>query len=341
MAHIAPYPGGRFRAVIRKAGFKVRSGIFPTRKAAENWARDIERDIDRRQYKDPKHFAKDTIGALFEKFRDEVSPKRKGHRWEVVRINAMVRDAEFMKRRVPELQAKDLREWRDARLSKISPQSVNREMNLLSKVFTHAIKEWDYPWKVNPMREVGRPAGAAGKPRNRRWSDTEIETILAAAKYDPDKVPVKGMDYVPWGLLLIIETAMRPNEFCSALVRDAQLERRCLVLHDSKNGDARNVPLSTKAVKIVATLVKGKKPDDTLFPISSQTLGNYYRELRKTAGLADADLRFYDGKHEAISRMAPKFRDAVELSKVTGHRDLKSLSVYYNPTVDELADKLG
>lgn len=345
MAHIAPYPpakpDGRYRAVVRKAGFKTRSEIFPSRKAAEMWARGLEREMDLRHYKDPSKFAKDTIGALFEKYRDEVVPHRKGQRWEKVRINAFLRDADFVKRRTLELTPRDLREWRDARLDRVSPPSVNREMNLISGIFTHAIKEWDYPWAVNPMHEVGRPAGGSGKPRNRRWSDAEIDAILTAAKYDPAKPPVQGMDYVPWALLLIIETAMRPNEFCSALVRDVQLERRCIRLHDSKNGDARDVPLSSKAITIVATLTQNKRPQDRLVPISSQTLSAYYRDVRRAAGLADADLRLYDGKHEAISRMAPKFRDAVELSKVTGHRDLKSLSVYYNPKVEELADKLG
>lgn len=341
MAHIAPYERGGYRAVVRRTGFKVRSKIFPTRRAAESWAGEIEREIDMRHYKDPSRFAKDTIGSLFEKYRDEVAPNRKGKRWDEVRINMLLRDADFVNRRVPDLTPKDLREWRDARLNQVSPQSVNRELNLISGIFTHAMKEWDYPWRVNPVHEVGRPAGASGKPRNRRWSDDEIQAILKAANFDLERPPVTGMDHVPWGLLLIIETAMRPNEFCSALVRDAHPERRCIRLHDSKNGEGRDVPLSSKAVKIVATLIKNKKPTETLFPISSQTLSNYFREVRKAAGLQDADLRFYDGKHEAISRMAPKFRDAVELSKVTGHRDLKSLSVYYNPKVEELADKLG
>ena len=110
---------------------------------------------------------------------------------------------------------------------------------------------------------------------------------------------------------------------------------------DSKNGDERKVPLSSKAITILATLTQGKKPGEHVFPITSQTLGVYYRKARKAAGLAGANLRLYDGKHEGISRMAPKFRDAVELSKVTGHRDLKALAGYYNPHVDELADKLG
>lgn len=345
MAHITPYPphkpDGRFRAVVRKAGYTTQSEIFSSKLAAKTWANGVEAQMDLKQYKDPRKFAKNTVAALLAEYRDKVVPKRKGAPWERTRINAMIRDEDFVKRRVPDLTPKDLREWRDARLEKVTPQSVNREMNLISSIFTHAINEWDYPWKVNPMREVSRPEGAAGKPRQRRWSDAEIETILKATNYDPKRAPVVGRDYVPWGLLLIIETAMRPSEFCTVKVANVQVERRCIKLEDSKNGDSRNVPLSSKAVQLVAMLVKGRKPEDKLFPVTAQTLGRYYREARNAAGLKDADLHFYDGKHEAVSRMAPKFRDAMELSKVTGHRDLRYLAVYYNPTVDELADKLG
>lgn len=364
MAHIHPYPpekpDGRWRAVVRKAGFKTRSDIFDTKQRATKWAREIEKSIDDHTYKDPAKFAKDTIGGLFERFRDEICKPsleaikadknrhdaglayfRKGARWDIVRINMLLRDAEFVKRRTLELMPADIRKWRDDRLKKVKAPSVNREMNLISSIFSHAMAEWDYPWQVNPIHEVGRPEGASGVARTRRWSDAEIQTILEAAGYDPNTPPRIGADYVPWGLLLIIESAMRPKEFCTAKVKDAQLERRCLVLYDSKNGEPRNVPLSTKAVQILATLTQGKDPNEKIFPMTSQSLGNYYRLLRKKAGLSDADLRFYDGKHEGISRMARKFRDAVELSKVTGHKDLKSLSIYFNPTVEELADKLG
>jgi len=360
MATITKYPGGRWRAQVRKAGFATRSEIFPTRKRAETWASGIEKEMDEHTYRDPSRFAKDTIGALFERFRDEICKPsleaikagknrhdaglaffRKGARWDIVRINALIRDAEFVKRRTLELMPADLRKWRDKRLEQIAPPSVNREMNLISSIFSHAMAEWDYPWRVNPIHEVGRPEGASGIPRKRRWTDAELQAILTASNYDPETPPRAGADYVPWGLLLIIESAMRPKEFCTAKVKDAQLERRCLVLHDSKNGNARDVPLSSKAVQIIATLTRGKSPDEKIFPMTSDTLGNYYREVRVKAGLKEADLRFYDGKHEAISRMARKFRDAVELSKVTGHKDLKCLSVYFNPTVEELADKLG
>lgn len=341
MASITPYKDSNWRVVVRRAGFATRSRIFPTKKAAERWALEIEAEMAGRRYKDPVEFKLDTVADLFLKFRDQVSPKKKGRRWEQVRINALVRDAEFTKRRIPELSARDLREWRDARLQEVSAPSVNREMNLISGIFTYAMKELDYPWKVNPMHEVGRPAGGAGRPRRRRWSDAEIQAVLKAGKFDPDRAPRVGMEYVPWALLLIIETAMRPKEFCTAKVHDFVPHEHCLRLSDSKNGDSRDVPLSSRALTLLAKLTEGKRPTEKIFPITSDTLSAYFVRVRRDAGLENANLRLYDGKHEGISRMAPKFRDALELSKVTGHRDIKSLSVYYNPTASELARKLG
>jgi integrase len=340
MAHISQYSGGRWRAVIRRTGYKVRSAILPSKKLAETWAREIEAEMDSRRYKDPDKHAKDSVGSIFEKFRDEACPARKGGRWEIVRINKLLREAEFMQRRITELKSADIREWRNARLRQVSPQSVNREMNLVSSVFTHAIEEWDYAFPGNPVHEVGRPDGGGGKPRYRRWSDDELKAICAAAGYDANTPPTGGVEYVPWALMLMIETAMRPGEFCAAKVGDVNLKGRCLVLHDSKNGDARKVPLSTRAVEILKVLTSGKTADQQLIPMTSQSLSCRYREVRTKAGLKGANLRFYDGKHEAISRLSKKFANVLELSAVTGHRSLQSLKHYYNPTVEDLASKL-
>lgn len=360
MATITKYPGGRWRAVVRKVGFSTQSDIFPTRQRAEAWAKKLETEMDNHTFRDQAKFKTDDVGSIFERFRDEVCQPsldaiqagkkpteaglahfRKGARWDIVRINSLLENAEFMKRRISVLQPADIRAWRDERVKQVKAISVKRELGLISGVFRHAINEWSYPFPFNPCHEVSRPQITGKIKRERRWSQDEIDALCKACDYDPATPPKAQLDYVPWGLLLMIETAMRPSEFCNARVADVHLAQRYVHVIDSKNGDDRKVPLSSRAITILATLTRDKKPTDPVFPITSQTLGVYYRKARKAAGLADSNLRFYDAKHEGISRMAGKFRDAVELSKVTGHRDLKSLSTYYNPHVEELADKLG
>lgn len=336
MASITPYKDGRFRAVIRRAGFKVRSKIFVTEKQAKAWARAVETEMDKAHYADPGDGLKVTVRELMDRFANDVSPLRKGAKWEKVRLASIAKTADFAVRRLDQLRAEDLRAWRDQRLKVVSGASVNREMNLLSGVFTHAIKEWGVPLKENPVHMVKRPPG--GKARTRRWTDAEIKRVLAAAQWDETKRPVVGEDYVGWAVLLAIETAMRLGELCALRACDFDPEGRQVFLHDTKNGDARTVPLSTKALAMLTFLVEGLKPEDRIFPYASGSLGLYFRRVREKAGVAD--LHFHDTRHEAATRLSRKLTNVLELSAVTGHRSLQSLKRYYNPTATELASKL-
>lgn len=337
MASITPYKDGRYRAVVRRVGYKARSDIFPTKKKAEAWARSIEAEMDSAAYREPGVTLKTTVRQLMERFRDEVSPGRKGARWERVRIDMLLAKAEFVERRLDQLMPEDIRNWRDERLSEVSAASVNRELNLISGVFTHAIKEWSVPLRENPVHSVKRPPGA-GRYRNRRWSEQELAEVLRVSKWKEDQQPTVGREYVGWAVLVAIETAMRLGELCALRVADFHPAERYVALHDTKNGDARNVPLTKKAVELLTVLTRGKPTTDKIFPLAPESLGLYYREVRRKAGVSG--LRFHDTRHEAATRLSKKLANVLELSAVTGHRSLQSLKRYYNPTATELAAKL-
>ena len=59
----------------------------------------------------------------------------------------------------------------------------------------------------------------------------------------------------------------------------------------------------------------------------------------KRSGLKD--LHFHDLRHEAASRLAEKLSNILELSSVTGHKDIRMLKRYYHPRAEELAKKLA
>ena len=79
---------------------------------------------------------------------------------------------------------------------------------------------------------------------------------------------------------------------------------------------------------------------------ASRTRSTIPRNPRRcwlSAGWARAEivgLTFHDLRHEATTRLARKL-DVLDLSRMTGHRDLKSLRRYYNPAAEEIADRLG
>lgn len=337
MASITQYRGKTWRAVIRRTGYPSVSKTFPNKAMAQQWARQTEADMDARTFQVVRATPKDTVRAVFEKFRDEVVPTRNGARWENVRINRFLRTIGWMDRRVDQLRPSDVRDWRDARLQEVQPASVNRELNLMSGIFAHAIKEWSTPMAANPVHLVSRPAGA-DKARSRRWTQAEIDAILKVTEWAEDKKPASAYEYVPWAVLLAIETAMRLGELTSMTVADFDPEHRAVHLEKTKNGDSRSVPLSTKALRWLTFLVEGREGDEKIIPYTSETMGVYFREAREKAGLED--IRFHDTRHEAATRLSKKFSNVLELSAVTGHRSLASLKRYYNPTAAELAAKL-
>jgi integrase len=137
--------------------------------------------------------------------------------------------------------------------------------------------------------------------------------------------------------LLAIETAMRRGELLALTWENIHLDRRIAFLPDTKNGDSRTVPLSTTAINLLRQLPRSVV--GPVFPITANALKLCFRRACIRAGIED--LHFHDLRHEATSRLAEKLTNILELSAVTGHKDLRMLKRYYHPRAEELALKLG
>jgi integrase len=339
MASIKQYRGKTWRAIIRRKGFPVQSKTFASKKDAEAWAASVESRLgvsqfDGLQLKAAKTM---TVRDVFERYEREVAPNFKG-RNSLGILKRVIRDAAFMDLVLSKITPLDIRQWRDDRAQDIQPQSVHRELNTISGVFTHAIKEWGVPLASNPCHSVSRFKGA-DKSRDKVWSPADVTTLLDAIGWREDMPLGEGRDYVGWALLLGIETAMRIGELCALRVSDFHPAEQYAQLRDTKNGDDRQVPLSTTAIKYLMILCANKMPTDKVFPLIAATLGEYFLEARRKCGLEH--LVFHDSRHTAATQLSAKLPNVLELSAVTGHRSLKSLKRYYHPTPAAIAGKLG
>lgn len=339
MASITQYRGKTWRAIVRRTGFPPQSKTFDLKKDAIAWAAAIEakQGITKFDKLQLQQAAVTTVKDIFEKFRDEVGVTMKG-RNAINILNRLIRDAAFMRIRLDRVTSNDIRDWRDARVKEIQPSSVHRELNTISGVFTHAIKEWNAPLAVNPCFAVSRFKNA-DNPRDVVWSNRDIRKFLKASHWHRRVVPVTGRDYCGWALLLLVNTAMRMGELCSATVADFRKNDRCIHLADTKNGDKRDVPLSSTAYKIVEMLCQNKRPQDKIIPLIAGTLGEYMLDVRAACGLKH--LVQHDGRHTAATALSKKLSNVLELAAVTGHRSLRSLQRYYHPKAADLARKLG
>jgi integrase len=141
--------------------------------------------------------------------------------------------------------------------------------------------------------------------------------------------------------LIAIETAMRQGEIVGTTRSNLHLAQRYVHIPKSKNGDARDVPLSARAMALFERLpdIKG---EPRCFPISQASVDALWRKVRtKVANETPhiADLNFHDSRHEATTRLSRKL-NVLALAKMIGHRDLQSLMIYYDETAAELAARL-
>ena len=76
-----------------------------------------------------------------------------------------------------------------------------------------------------------------------------------------------------------------------------------------------------------------------VLPIKAFTLDAAFKRGLRRSGLED--VRFHDLRRTAITRMAEKLPNVIELAAVSGHKSLMVLKRYYHPKAHDLAMKLG
>lgn len=339
MAYFEKRSGG-WRAQIRRVGADTisKSG-FRTKAEAAEWAAQIEADIiaGRRGAIPNK-----TFGDLVQRYIEEVTPTKRSARHEAIRLNRIVglgnkRDGSPKDPdKLALVQLQDLRpehfaEWRDARLKAVSSPSVRRELNTLSSVCTVAVREWRW-LRENPVKAIRKPEGKP--PRFRTITADELSRILAACGYVAGEPVLTKQATVGAALLFALETAMRAGEICR--VTDSDITGRVLHIPKTKNGSARDIPLSKKALAIIAQMPRGAHGE--VFDITPASLDRLFRKARDRA-LVDG-LHFHDSRRTALTRLAKKL-NVMELARVSGHKDLRILNaVYFSPNIEDLADSM-
>lgn len=309
-----------YRAEIARQGVR-KSKVFATRKQAKDWAARVEYEI----LNGDQIAAQMTLGEVFDRYAREVSPKKRGARWETIRLEKLGRD-KIAGVRLEALAAADFADWRDRRMREVAPGSVIREMQLMSAVLNAARKEWGLIAK-NPLADVSRPR----KPpaRDRLPTEAEIERMQHVAGDDLALATARAFH----AFLFACETAMRAGEIVGLRRGNVDLGRRVAHLEHTKNGRPRDVPLSSKAVAMIEAL-----PDaDPVFGLRSDQLDALFRKIRDKAGVNG--LRFHDSRHAAITRLSTKL-DVLALAKMVGHTDIKMLMTYYDESAESLAKRL-
>lgn len=318
-----------FELRIRRAGMKVQRITFDTWRQAEQARLHLEARLAVSVVRDYAVATQVRLCELMQRYLDDVVPGHKGREVEANRLRRLMRDEPFVEKKLAALCTEDLQDFITDRLTEVAPATVDREIDLISQVLHYADDVWKIAPVESPLKGLRRPRYF--NERDRRLSPREEAALLAAARADENS-------YVEPAILLALETAMRRGELLALTRADIDVDRRCAIVRQSKNGRQRRVPLSSRALQVIAALPE--TDSGVLLELTPNALQiAFFRRVIPVAGLVD--FHFHDLRHEAVSRLAESGRfQLIELQAISGHRDMRMLQRYAHLCSGNLALKM-
>ena len=321
----------KWQARVQRTGQSSIAKTFNTKADAIKWSRNIESQLDLGTFAPKETMPR--LRPMLERYVAEVTPTKKGESQERYRA------AQLMKSKLADLlmdkiTGEVVAKYRDQRLTEVSNNTVRLELAFLSVVFEQSRKEWGLAVS-NPVRQVRMPK--PGKPRTRRLEAGEEEALLTACA-------ASGAHYLHSFVVLAIETGMRFGELAGVLWKHIDLDKRTIYLPDTKNGQARTVPLSTRAVNAIQILPRSFS--GRLFSTKPGSIRSAFLIAVQKAKACSPEgllknLRFHDLRHEGITRMFEKGLNPIEVGMVSGHKTLSMLQRYTHLRSEELVAKLA
>jgi integrase len=326
---------GKWRALVRRKGHRPVSKYCDTRKAAEEWARQVESGIDEgRRVVQSDAVTVATLIWEFKRIRLEagrpVQPESNTH----YMLEHLVED--LGPERVADLSPARLARWARSRQEQgAGGYTANMELSQLGTVIRHTASFLDL--KLPDVVGNARPQLhylqliSGGARRSRRPTNDELARLTAALQ--------KRNPVIADAVRVAVITALRRGELARIAWADVDPKRRAVLVRQRKHPrriEARDewVPLLGEAWAIVQRQPRG---DDRIFPVSREAMTDAVTETTRALGIPD--LRLHDLRREANSRLREMGFDQHERKAISGHRSDEAHEIYIAVTPDALHAK--
>ncbi|MFA5922602.1 MAG: site-specific integrase [Methylococcaceae bacterium] len=317
-----------YRVKIRLKGYPTQTATFKRLTDAKKWTQDTESAIREGRHFKTTEAKKHTLGDLVDRYIKDVLPTK------LKQAPAQRPQLERWKAEIGSYALSDITpalivQCRDKLLAESTPRggirnpaTVVRYMAALSHAFTIAVTEWEW-LDDSPMRKVKKPKESKG--RVRFLDDDERQRLLTACKESSN----------PWlytCVILALSSGMRQAELMGLKWPDVNLKDGFLILHETKNGERRRVPLSGLALSLLHEHAKVRRLDtQLLFPSNKDAQKPI--DLRKpwTIAMQSAeinDFHWHDIRHTTASYLAMNGASLAEIAEVLGHKTLSMVKRY-------------
>ena len=202
---------------------------------------------------------------------------------------------------------------------KRSPTTINRELSVLSKALTIAVKA--NVIRRNPCREVER--FKADNARSRFLYEEEESRLYEVLG---DHQMVKDV------VTMALNTGMRQGEIFKLKWFDVDFTRGSIHVRRTKTGKDRFVPMNSRLRGLLESL---NRSNEYVFPspktgVALIDVKRQFDKAKHAAGLSD--FRFHDLRHTAATRMADDGASAFTIAAILGHSDIRMTSRYTHAT---------
>lgn len=273
--------------------------------------------------------------------------------------------------RLGDLKVSDLSyDWADVwirqlkRHDNLAPSTIRHRHGALARCLDWMCRKHPEIISANPLRLLKRgfatytaedkrfvlSKGGKAKidiERDRRLEADEEKRILAVLA---DRLEEKTF------FVLALESAMRMRECYTLYIDQVSLQKRTIHLSKTKNGDNREVPLSTTAINLLSSYLKAQRAvikqrggrlfsfwngESSIYTLDSTTMSisTLFAQIFRMAQVND--FHFHDLRHEATCRLYQKTSlSDVLIARITGHRNLRMLQRYASLRGSDLAEHL-
>ncbi len=318
----------RYTAEIRLKGYPAQTATFKRKTDAKKWIQDTESAIREGRHFKTSEAKKHTLADLADRYIKDVLPKKPK---QAVRQKQQM---EWWKEQIGVYLLSDVTpaligQCRDelatgitCRGTQRSPATVVRYMAALSSAFTEAVKEWGW-LEDSPMRKVTKPTESDG--RVRFLDDDERARLLAACQASSNK-------QLYLCVILALSTGMRQAELMGLKWQDVSLKDGFIILHKTKNGTRRRVPLSGHGLELLREYGKVRRLDTQLLfpsnidPLKPLDLRTPWETTLKRAEIED--FHWHDLRHCTASYLAMNGASLAEIAEVLGHKTLAMVKRY-------------
>lgn len=317
----------RYHVQVRIKGYPPQHGSFKRKTDAERWVQQTEAAIREGRHFKTSEAKKHTLAEMIDRYIGDVLPsKEKSVKKQTAQLTWWREQigSHLLADITPALIAEQrdlLLKGTTTRGSQRSPSTVVRYMAALSHAFSIAMKEWGWI-EDNPFRKISKPKEPRG--RVRFLDDVERERLLESCRKSSNS-------FLYTVVVIALSTGMRQSEILTLEWGDVDLEKKRIILRETKNGEIRQVALSGHALELLkehskVQLLHSKWVFPGKFQKKPADIRSAWEAAVRRAQISD--LRFHDLRHCCASYLVMNSASLPEIAEVLGHKTLAMVKRY-------------